>query len=71
MCYLHSSFEKELVLRKYIDRIRPKEFDDHVVMLGKWKYIMKEVGIVENQKVKFSLDVGVLSSMGDVVFTME
>ena len=71
MCHLHSSFEKELVLRKYSDKSRVKEFDDHVVMLGKWKQIMNEVGFAENQAVRFTIDAEVLSRNGYVMLTME
>ena len=70
-CYLHSSFEKEILLRKYTNKSKFKEFDDHVVMLGKWKQIMNEVGFVENQAVKLSIDDSVLTEKGDVVFLMQ
>ena len=60
-----------LVLRKYIDKSRIKEFDDHVVMLGKWKQKMNEVGFAENETVRFTIDVGVLSRNGLVILTME
>ena len=60
-----------MVLRKYIDKSRIKEFDDHVVMLGKWKQIMNEVGFAENQAVRFTIDADVLSRNGYVMLTME
>ena len=71
LCHLNSSFVKDLILRKYTDKARVKEFDDHIVMLGKWKHIMNEVGFVENQAVKFSIDDVVLTEKGDVVFLMQ
>lgn len=71
LCHLQSSFEKELVLRKYSDKSRIKEFDDHVVMLGKWRQIMTEIGFAENQAVKFTIDAELLSRNGHVMLTME
>ena len=59
------------MLRKYPGKSRFKEFDDHVVMVGKWKQIMNDIGFVENQTVKFTIDDGALSNNGDVILTME
>ncbi|GKA87870.1 hypothetical protein Tco_0809634 [Tanacetum coccineum] len=64
-------FEKEMVLRKYIDRKRIKKFDDHVVMKGEWKEMMMKYGFKKNKKLKFTLDTNLLKSSNMVFIIME